>query len=343
MKRILLSLLIVFSSVFPAICCTAVIVSAEKSGIGRPVMLKHRDTGVPDSKIEMFHGEHYDIIGLVNSSWRSSPIARKTGGVPEVWCGMNSAGFCIMDTASYNIKDDNIPSSCMDREGVVMYRALEICASVADFESFIDTLSRPMGVEGNFGVIDAFGGAAFYEINNHKSVKYDVNNVPSGYMVVTNFSFSGRVADRRGVDRYEKASLIFSGMEVFDHRSIINGISRSGSPILRDITTSSTVFEGAAAGKEAVMWTCLGSPDSVPYIPLVFSEDIPSYMTAEGDGNAPICSLAKKAKASGADLRKVLSDVERIVDSRFPAGYACIRKCAYLKYRTEVEKLAKND
>ena len=343
MKRILLSLLLVFSSVFPAICCTAIIVSAERSGIGRPVMLKHRDTGVPDSKIEMFHGEHYDIIGLVNSSWRSSPIAKNTGGVPEVWCGMNSAGFCIMDTASYNIKDDDVPASCMDREGVVMYRALEICATVADFEAFIDTLSRPMGVEGNFGVIDAFGGAAYYEINNHKSVKYNVNEIPSGYMVVTNFSFSGRVKDRRGVDRFEKASLIFSGMKVFDHNSIINGISRSGSPILRDITTSSTVFEGAAGGKEAVMWTCLGSPDSVPYIPLVFSENIPSYMTAEGDEKAPICDIAKKAKDSGADLSGIISSVERIVDSRFPLNYKCIRNCAYTKYRQEVEKIAKID
>ena len=343
MKKIFLSVILLTVSVLPAICCTSVIVTAAKSGIGRPVMLKHRDTGVPDSKIEMFHGEHYDIIGLVNSSWRSSPIAKNTGGVPEVWCGMNSAGFCIMDTASYNIKDDDVPASCMDREGVVMYRALEICATVKDFEAFIDTLSRPMGIEGNFGVIDASGGAAYYEINNSKSVKYDVNSNPSGYMVVTNFSFSGRVKDRRGVDRYEKASLIFSGMELFDHKSIINKISRSGSPILRKITTSSTVFEGAAAGKEAVMWTCLGSPDSVPYIPLVFSEPLPSYMTAAGNANAPIADIAKKAKASGADFRKVLSDVERIVDSRFPAGYACIRKCAYLKYRTEVEKLVKND
>ena len=343
MKKIFLSVILLTVSVLPAICCTSVIVTAAKSGIGRPVMLKHRDTGVPDSKIEMFHGEHYDIIGLVNSSWRSSPIAKNTGGVPEVWCGMNSAGFCIMDTASYNIKDDDVPASCMDREGVVMYRALEICATVKDFEAFIDTLSRPMGIEGNFGVIDASGGAAYYEINNSKSVKYDVNSNPSGYMVVTNFSFSGRVKDRRGVDRYEKASLIFSGMEMFDHKSIINKISRSCSPILRKITTSSTVFEGAAAGREAVMWTCLGSPDSVPYIPLVFSEPLPSYMTAEGNANAPIADIAKKAKASGADLRKVLSDVERIVDSRFPAGYACIRKCAYLKYRTEVEKLTKND
>ena len=316
MRRFCLIIILLIISL-PGVCCTSVIVTAEKSGIGRPVMLKHRDTGVYDSKIEMFHGEHYDLIGLVNSSWRSKPIANNTGGVPEVWCGMNSAGLCIMNTASYNIKDDDVPSSAMDREGLVIYRALEICASISDFEAFIDTLSRPMGVEGNFGVIDSSGGAAYYEINNHKSVKYDVHNEPCGYMVVTNFSRSGRKSDRRGVDRYEKASEIFSGMSVFDHKTIINSISRSGSPIMRDISTSSIVFEGAVEGKEAVMWTCLGYPDCVPYIPIVMSGDIPSFMTAEGDKNALMCDFAKKVRKSGRDVKNLIRFLEDRIDNFF--------------------------
>ena len=86
-----------------------------------------------------------------------------------------------------------------------------------------------------------------------------------------------------------------------------------------------------------------GSPDSVPYVPLVFSEAIPSYMTAEGDGKAPICDISKKAKASGADMRGIISGVERIVDARFPLNYKCIRVCAYTKYRQEVEKITKID
>ena len=67
MRRICLIIILLIITL-PGVCCTSVIVTAEKSGIGRPVMLKHRDTGVYDSKLEMFHGEHYDLIGLVNSS-----------------------------------------------------------------------------------------------------------------------------------------------------------------------------------------------------------------------------------------------------------------------------------
>lgn len=343
MKRIFFVIFLLTVSTLHGLCCTSIIVTKEKSGIGRPVMLKHRDTSVPDSKIEMFHGEHYDFYGLVNSSWRTKTIAVNTEGVPEVWCGMNSAGLCIMNTASYNIKDDDISSSEMDREGIVIYRALEICATLSDFEAFIDTLTRPMGIEGNFGVIDAKGGAAYYEINNYKSVKFDVYAEPCGYMVVTNFSRSGREKDRRGVDRYERASEIFSGMSVFDHSSIINQISRSGSPIIRDISTSSIVFEGATDSAEAVMWTCLGYPDSVPYIPLMMSEPIPSFMTADGDGNAPICDIAKKVKARGINVRKLIRFLECRLDLRLNWDYRAITESIYSKYRAEVDILAKNN
>ena len=34
-----------------------------------------------------------------------------------------------------------------------MKRALEVCKDMKDFEYFLDTLSRPMGVEANFGAV----------------------------------------------------------------------------------------------------------------------------------------------------------------------------------------------
>lgn len=40
-----------------------------------------------------------------------------------------------------------------------MRKALRVCKTVQDFEHFLDTLPRPMRVEANFGVIDAYGGA----------------------------------------------------------------------------------------------------------------------------------------------------------------------------------------
>ena len=68
----------------------------------------------------------------------------------------------------------------MDREGILMYKALGICRTVEDFVTFLDTLSRPMGVEANFGVIDACGGASYFEVDNSGWVRFDVADEPGG-------------------------------------------------------------------------------------------------------------------------------------------------------------------
>lgn len=221
---------------FKAFCCTSVIISGGVRADGRPVMLKHRDTGELNNRMEWFQGPGYSFIGLVNSP--------SQGG--EVWSGVNSAGFCIMNTATYDLKDDDVPSSEMDKEGIVMYKALGICRSLQDFENMLDSLPKPWGVEANFGIIDALGEAAYYEVDNHSWKRFDVADQPGGYMVVTNFTRSGRKEDRKGVDRFQKASRIMDSADVsvIDHRFLFNEISRSGKPIMRDITSSSVVFEG---------------------------------------------------------------------------------------------------
>ena len=254
MKKLLVLLLVLACSV-PAFCCTSVIISGKVRADGKPVMMKNRDTSHKTNDIMWFQGEKYSFIGLVNTD---VPLDK------EVWAGTNSAGFSIMNTATYDLKEDDVPSEQMDREGFLMYRALEICATVEDFEHFIDTLSKPMGVEANFGVTDAQGGAVYYEMDNWKiRAKYDINEEPTGYRVVTNFTWQGREADRKGVDRYEKACQLLADtcipISEWDHDFLINKISRSGAPILRTITTASVVFEGG------VMWASLGQPDKNPY------------------------------------------------------------------------------
>ena len=255
MKR--LSAILCLFLVTPAFCCTSVIISGKVREDGRPVMMKHRDTDHLSNDIKWFQGEKYAFIGLVNTD---------VAITNEVWAGMNSAGFCIMNTATYDLKEDDVPQEQMDREGFVMYRALEVCTTVEDFEHFLDTLSKPMGIEANFGVIDANGGAMYYEVDNWRiRAKYDVNEEPSGYRVVTNFTWSGRKEDRKGVDRYEKACSLLAEtcipISEWDHDFLINKISRSGAPILRPISTASVVFEGD------VMWASLGQADKNPYHP----------------------------------------------------------------------------
>ena len=134
-------------SFVPVFACTSVIISGKATANGRPLMLKNRDTDHFNNRMEYFRGPVYSFIGQVNSE--------SEGG--EVWAGTNSAGFCIMNTASYNIKDDDVPAEMMDREGILMFRALGVCATVKDFENLLDNMSKPLYVEANFGIIDASG------------------------------------------------------------------------------------------------------------------------------------------------------------------------------------------
>ena len=322
-----------------AFCCTSVIISGNARSDGRPVMLKHRDTQELNNRIQWFKGPSYNFIGLVNSSSK--------GG--EVWSGHNSAGFCIMNTAAYDLKDDDVPEESMGKEGEVMYKALGVCANLRDFERLLESLPKPWGVEANFGIIDAFGEAAYYEVNNHSYRRYDVADEPGGYMVVTNFTRSGRPEDRKGVDRFEKASEIMKGIDVSvaGHSEIINSISRSGKPIMRDISSSSTVFEGVFPGEnplQTVAWTVLGCPTTSVYIPLkIFERDhIPSFMKEYKDGdNSQICSQSLVIKGIYGFEKGCVAEcqeVENISDSKFSrnmssSAYDRLMNKIYRKYR----------
>ena len=179
------------------LACTSFIISGQATPSGKPMMFKHRDTGELNNRIAHFQGPKYAFVGLVNSPSLHG----------EVWAGMNSEGLCIMNTASYNLREDTL--SCqMDREGELMFHVLGNCATIEDFEAWMQTYPQPWGVEANFGLIDAHGGAAYYEMNNSKWIKYDVNQSPTGYRVVTNFSEAGRYEDYEGWERYQTASAI---------------------------------------------------------------------------------------------------------------------------------------
>ncbi|MBR5568609.1 MAG: hypothetical protein IKW27_07690 [Bacteroidales bacterium] len=308
MKRLCILLAAIGMMIPVAVCaCTSVIISGSASPDGRPLMWKHRDTGFLDNRLEHFKGEKYSFIGLVNSE--EGPLGR------EVWIGTNTAGFSIMNTASYCLKNDDVPASEMDREGVLMYRALEICADLSDFEHFLDTLSRPMGVEANFGCIDAFGGAAYYETWNDGYVKRDVTGMEDGYCVVTNFSVTGRKEDWKGVERYRTASEIFASMEKEGSRFrcigpdiIMNSLSRSYKHqgdslyIPRAITSASVVIQGVKPGESPeriVFWTALGHPSSSAMVPVPLSAEdhIPGAMKKSSDSvYSHLCDLSNSVK-----------------------------------------------
>ena len=282
----------------PAWACTSFIISGKATPSGRPMMFKHRDTDCLDNRIAYFQGDKYAFIGLMNAPTLDG----------EVWSGVNEAGFCIMNTASYNLREDSLGCQ-MDREGELMYHALANCATIADFEQWLTTYPQPWGVEANFGIIDAQGGVAYFEMNNSRYIKYDVNAEQSGYRVVTNFSFAGRYEDYEGYERYLTASAIMQeafsrekemtaidALNLFSrkYRHEVLGVNyyQENAPqyivdqdfIPRRITSAAVVFEGVKVGDNplhSVMWTALGYPACAVAVPLLVNqESIPQYMLA---------------------------------------------------------------
>ena len=317
MKRVTVFLLCFLSMTSLSWACTSFIISGSATPTGRPMMFKHRDTGELNNRIAHFKGSKYSFIGLVNS-----PILDG-----EVWAGMNEVGLCIMNTASYNLREDTLDCP-MDREGELMYHVLGSCASLLEFETWLDTYPQPWGVEANFGVIDAHGGAAYYEMNNHRWIKYDVNQEPSGYRVVTNFSFAGRYEEYAGYERYLTASAIMkeaftpthqmTPIEAIDlfsrqYRHELMGLhyTPDNAPqyvvdqdfIPRRLTSAVVVFEGVSAQQDpryTLMWTLLGYPSCGVTVPLVLHPDyLPPYMQVQdkqatsGKGlHSELCDLA---------------------------------------------------
>lgn len=197
-KRLIIAVCFLVPSMFQAVACTSAIIGAEANPYGRPILWKHRDTSTIDNKVEYVltrPGEH-SYVALFNAGDKK---------LQEAWMGMNDAGFAIMNTASYNLKDDKVSSKLMDKEGFVMTKALKNCTTVDDFEELLKKLPRPMGVEANFGVIDAYGNGAYFETNNHSFKRFDLKDAENHILVRTNYSKSGRPDEGFGFVREANA------------------------------------------------------------------------------------------------------------------------------------------
>lgn len=271
-----------------AFACTSAIIGADANPSGRPILWKHRDTSTIDNKVEYVapkEGDH-GYVALFNASDRN---------LREAWMGMNDAGFAVMNTASYNIKDDKVPAKKMDKEGILMTRALRTCRTVDDFQRLLDSYPRPMGVEANFGVIDALGNGAYFETNNHAYVRYDLKDAPDGVLVRTNYSHSGRKNEGYGFVREANANCLLKPYiethsvspevltevvsRTFYHDGLKKDFTESGSHRLLDEdfvprykSTATIAIEGCRpvasldsvtpdfVERQYIMWTGLGYP-----------------------------------------------------------------------------------
>lgn len=314
MRKLLSVIIVYLVGWIPMFPCTSAVVSGRVTPDGRPLLWKHRDASDLNNRIVHFEAEggKLEFVGLVNGV---DTMAN------EVWAGYNTSGFAIMNTASYNLKNDT--SSLSDREGVVMKQVLGECRTVEDFARLLDSLPRPIGVEANFGVVDALGGAAYFEVNSYEVFRYDVKDSPDGYLLRTNYSVSGRPNEGYGYVRYDNAARLFS--RATSERSItpewITGIcSRSfyHTFLGRDFTTdawvvdqdfiprrstsASVVIEGVNPGKSPVfttMWTMLGYPPCSVVLPVWIGCEygVPTLLQgAEDSVRSPLCEWSNRLK-----------------------------------------------
>ncbi len=177
--------------------CTSAIVSGKCTPDGRPLLWKNRDTGTLQNFVDRVSPSDSLSMAYV-ALFNAGDTLRE-----QAWIGVNEASFAIMNTASYNLAPDT--ARVRDREGYVMARALGRCRTLADFEQLLDTLQRPLGVQANFGVVDASGQGAFYETCDTGYVRFLLSDSPTGVLIRTNFSVSGEPDGGYGYIRYNNA------------------------------------------------------------------------------------------------------------------------------------------
>jgi len=200
--------------------CTTAVISGKASSDGRSYIWKLRDTGDRDNIYRYFDDGKYSYVGLMNSNDLEGE---------HVWGGSNSAGFAIMNSASYNVNVGDT-TSLIDMEGVFMKLALQTCATLQDLEKLLDVYPKPRGLAANFGVIDAHGGAAYYEVDNQTWVKFDATHDPKGYIIRSNYSESGALDKGYGFVRRDIAEKIFADAKNADelnYQTIIQKFTRN--------------------------------------------------------------------------------------------------------------------
>lgn len=321
-----LTVLLALSPV-PTDACTTAIVGAKASASGRPMMWKQRDAGGPGN-VAAYVSEtgSFAFTGIFNSDDK---------GHKNVWAGINERGFAIMNNQSYNISEEKYKA----RNGAVMKKALQTCTTIDEFEKMLRDIPHPCPTKANFGVIDATGAAAYIEAGGSAINRFDVPE--DGWLVRTNYSFSGIEGKGSGYARYETAQYIMAHHKgKFKAEDLIDGLGRSfrnqvlGRDFLkgrrtdfvwdedfipRPTTRSSTCIEGVIPGDRpdsGLMWIAPGYAPACYSLPVwvAAKDEIPSCLTANADGESEANLLAHRLQNSAHTLMR--DAVTKYIDLR---------------------------
>jgi hypothetical protein len=280
---------------------------------GKPLLWKNRDADDLHNQLIFCADGKYAYVGLVNKG--------DAAGM-NIWAGTNSEGFCVMNAASYNLEVDKDTKG----EGAFMKLALQSCASVGDFQALLEkTNAGGRDVSANFGVIDAVGGACFFEAGAHAYKRFNADDPllgGRGILVRTNYSESADLEKGTGFLRRDRAAgLLFALAKdnKLSSESLLGEVGRdqanekigsyplttprkkgsasfayTGDSICRYDTASAVVFQGPAPGESAARttaWVILGLPSGGVAVPVwVGAGEVPVEVSP-GPDPAPLNAL----------------------------------------------------
>ncbi len=321
------------------LACTTAVVSAGASASGRPMLWKQRDASDPYNRIvHVKDGVQIAYTALFPTSDSLCTLA---------YAGINVAGFGVMNNLSYNLRPDSLGFDT--KAGPLMALALGCCRTVDDFERLLREKERPMLLSTNFGVVDAEGGAAYFEVSDYDYTRFDVE--PGGYLFRTNYSLTGEEDRGRGFARYETMASLMAARKTFDPefffrvgRSYLNGGDDALSGVYRgwlnehdfiprSTTTACVVIEAPGAGDapdSGLMWCAPGYTPCCYAIPVwvAAGENIPRCLTGTAEANRLAAALYLSVhsdkdeikKVDIASLRRVLRSVRRAEGREFRKG-----------------------
>lgn len=161
--------------------CNIAVVSGKVSATGRPFIWKNRDHANSYKHEVLYYDE---VIPGVGGSVRLMGETQYGLGVSVCTGGANESGFAIANTTC--VDTDNDPYDMANVNTELMEKALENCKTLAQFEELagrFTSIWSNKNISGIFAVIDAYGGAAIYEMwtdGNGRNIMFRKYNVDTG-------------------------------------------------------------------------------------------------------------------------------------------------------------------
>ena len=188
MKRLFTLSVVLLALCAKAFACTSAIVTPQRSSEGVPLLWKHRDNAkYTNTRIEYIADGKYAYTAVVPNTKNYAK---------GLYAGINEKGFGVISTATKNLPEatpeEYKASSLRRMRGGAMWNGLRECATIEEFEELLKTTKRSRCSHSNFGVGDATGAVAYFEVWDLGYRRYDASKSGNdGFDVRANFSFAG--------------------------------------------------------------------------------------------------------------------------------------------------------